>query len=265
MTWNPLKKNHLTTRPSPVPQVLDKTEERNLEIIFQKLQNLEETTKRLQKDMKKYLDSVSNVAKTEQKITSNLSTSALSHQNEEFRKLTEDYHSVTSQLSSSARELSTVNQQTFQEPLKKFAGIFSNIDSAFHRREQLVQEWRNLAGKVRKLKERERTASNVLKLEREEKALNLAANELLTYHTYLLTELTQLFEKRSDFFRPTLQALIRSQLEYYGNTTRLFTHLVPNVNESSPSSAYLDPEFDSRISSKLDNIRALSIVRTKEN
>lgn len=48
--------------------------------------------------MKKYLENIAMVTKSEQKITADLSGSALCHQNAELRKLIEDYHSVTSQV-----------------------------------------------------------------------------------------------------------------------------------------------------------------------
>lgn len=264
MTWNPLKRNYLTTRPSPAPHVLAKQDERNLEVIFQSLQSLEETSKKLHKDMKKYLENAAAVAKLEHKITTDMSSSALCHQLPDFRKLIEEYHSVSSQVSASVRELSLISQRTFQEPLKKFGGTFSNLDSAFHHREQLIQEWRNLAAKVRKLEERERTANNIVKFERENKALKLSAKELETYHAFILAEMTQFHEKAIDYFGPCFQALLRSQLEYYGNNTRLFTHLVPNANEGSPSLNYSDSEYEARVNEKLDGIRALSIVRSRE-
>jgi hypothetical protein len=170
------------------------------------------------------------------------------------------------QLCNSVRDLSSVNQQTFLEPLKKYVGTFSSAESAFQRREQIVQEWRNIAAKVRKFEERERTASNIVKLEREKKSLEVVGKELATCHAFLLSELTQFLEKRIDYFRPTLQALLRSQLEYYGNTTRLFTHLVPanraSAKEGSPSVCDSDSEFEISINNKLDSIRALSIVKT---
>lgn len=67
MTWNPLRRNYLSTKPSPAPHVLTKPDERSLEIIFHRLQNVEELTRRLQKDMKKYLDNIASVTKSEQK------------------------------------------------------------------------------------------------------------------------------------------------------------------------------------------------------
>lgn len=105
-----------------------------------------------------------------------------------------------------------------------------------------------------------------MKLEREKKALEVIGKELATCHSFLLSELTQFLEKRIDYFCPTLQALVRSQLEYYGNTTRLFTHLVPanttSVKEGSPSLCVSDSEFETSMNNKLDRIRALSIVKT---
>jgi len=105
-----------------------------------------------------------------------------------------------------------------------------------------------------------------VKLEREKRVLEATGKELATCHAFLLSELTQFLEKRIDYFRPTLQALVRSQLEYYGNTTRLFTHLVPanrtNVKDGSPSLCVSDSEFETSMNNKLDRIRALSIVKT---
>jgi hypothetical protein len=48
--------------------------------------------------MKKYLENITMVTKSEQKITADLSGSALCHENAELRKLVEDYHSVSSQV-----------------------------------------------------------------------------------------------------------------------------------------------------------------------
>lgn len=57
--------------------------------------SVEDNTRRLQKDMKKYLEAVSNADKAEMKMTSDLSSSSLCHESSDLRKLVEDYHSVT--------------------------------------------------------------------------------------------------------------------------------------------------------------------------
>lgn len=60
--------------------------------------SIEDCNRRIQKEMKKYLEAVSNAEKAEMKLTSELSSSSLCHENADLRKLVEDYHSVTAQV-----------------------------------------------------------------------------------------------------------------------------------------------------------------------
>lgn len=48
--------------------------------------------------MKRYLEAVSNAEKAEIKMTSDLSSSNLCHENADLRRLIEDYHSVSAQV-----------------------------------------------------------------------------------------------------------------------------------------------------------------------
>ncbi|KAK7864541.1 hypothetical protein R5R35_007316 [Gryllus longicercus] len=268
MTWNPLRRPHLTAKLSFAPSVIDRAEDQQLEVLYYKLQHVEETSRRLQKNMKKYIEYLTNASKSEQRITSELSSSQICFQNDELRKIVEDYHSVTVKGNENVAELSSTSQQCFQEPLKKFISMFAAIDAAFQNREQLAQEWRNLSVKVRKLEEKERTGTNIVKLERERKALAAASTELLACHSSLLFELRYFLEKRPDFFHPILEAFMRSQLEYHGNMTRLFTMLVKisyPQSDASPSSAMVpENEFQASVNEKLHKLQSLSIVRQKQ-
>nr|CAD7569497.1 unnamed protein product [Timema californicum] len=264
---NPLRRNNLTTKPSPAPRAINRKSDEELLSLFQKLQRTEETARKLQKEMKKYIEAMSNSSKLEQKISSDLSGCPLCYKSSELRNLVEAYHSVTSQVAESVKELSSVCPQILQDPMKKYVSLFIGIDAGFHRREQLVQEWRNIATKVAKLESRDRTASNFLKLEREKQSLEITTNELLAYHGAFLSELNQFFEKRIEYFNPSFQAFIRAQLDYYGNMTRLFTHLAPVAAEkgASPSSAMIpEAEFQHRVQDKLSRIQALTIVKKKK-
>ncbi|XP_067000542.2 bridging integrator 3 [Anabrus simplex] len=269
MTWNPLKKNHLTTKLTFASPVIDRNVDQQLEVIYHRLQYLEETTRKLQKNMKKYLDHLSNACKAEQKITTDLSSSQLCYQNEEFRKIVENYHTIAAKGNENVKEVSLVCQQAFQDPLKKYGSFFSGIDMVFHRREQLVQEWRNISGKVRKMEERERTASNLVKLDRERKALEVVSQELISYHNSLISELNQFLSKRVDYFDPIFLILVRSLVDYYGDMTRLFTHLITLPSppqDASPSSACIpEEEYQQKIQAKLAKIRALSIVKPSKS
>lgn len=48
--------------------------------------------------MKKYLNTLINLDIMDQRLTTNLSVCSLVHINDEFRRIVEDYHSVTTQV-----------------------------------------------------------------------------------------------------------------------------------------------------------------------
>lgn len=207
---------------------------------------------------------MSAAGKAEQRITSELSASAMCHRNADVRRLVEDYHTVTSQVYGGVQDLLAVLQTTFQEPLKTFKGQFGNIDAAFSQREQLATEWRNASARVKKLEDRDRTAGNLVKLDRERRTLETVSQELIGFHNVMLTEMVQFLAKRGEFFSPTLQAFIRAQLDFHGSTTRLFTQLLPECSKAvgSPTSAVIpDAEYQAMVHDKLSKIRALSIVK----
>ena len=50
------------------------------------------------KEMKKYLNTLEHLDTADQRLTTNLSSCGLVHINDEFRKIVENYHSVTTQV-----------------------------------------------------------------------------------------------------------------------------------------------------------------------
>lgn len=54
--------------------------------------------------MKKYLEAVANLDRADQQLSSNLSMSGLAHLSDEFRRIIEDYHSVTTQVSAEIKK-----------------------------------------------------------------------------------------------------------------------------------------------------------------
>lgn len=155
-------------------------------------------------------------------------------------------------------------QKTFIEPLKKLRDEFILIAAAIAKREELVTAWKYSYNRVKKLQEKkDRTASHIAKLERERRAEEAAAKDLKTVHAQLLVELPLFLDKRLEYIKPSVHALIMIQLDYYGNTTQLFTHLMPVPNASgSPSSAMIpEHEYQQAVSNQMNRIRALTIVK----
>ena len=264
MTWNPLKKNHLTLRPTPAPPLLSHAEDRELDVAVQRLIHVEDTIRKLTKEMKKYTDAVANLDRADQRLTINLTTCGLAHLSDDFRKIVEDYHSVTTQIGKTVQEMAALCQKTFIEPLKKLRDEFALIAAAISKREELVVAWKYSHNRVKKLQEKkDRTASHIVKLERERRSEEAAGKDLKTVHAQLLVELPMFLEKRLEYIQPSVHALIMIQLDYYGSTTKLFTHLMPVQNVSgSPSSAIVpEEEYQETVASQINRIRALTIVK----
>lgn len=60
--------------------------------------SIEDRIRKLTKEMKRYIEAVINLDRADQRLTLNLTTCGLAHLNDEFRKVVENYHSVTTQV-----------------------------------------------------------------------------------------------------------------------------------------------------------------------
>lgn len=263
MTWNPLKKNHLTLRPSPAQPLLSHAEDRELDVAVQRLIYIEDTIRKLTKEMKKYLEAVVNLDRADQRLSMNLTTCGLIHISDEFRRIVEEYHSITTQVGKTVQDMAALCHKTFIEPLKKLRDEFALIAAAIAKREDLVTAWKYSYNRVKKLQEKkDRTAGHIAKLERERRAEEAAAKELKTIHAQLLIELPMFLDKRLEYIKPSVHALIMIQLDYYGNTTRLFTHLMPIHDSSQSPSAVLQEEtYQQMINNQISRIKGLTIVK----
>ncbi|XP_043524905.1 bridging integrator 3-like isoform X2 [Frieseomelitta varia] len=214
--------------------------------------------------MKKYIEAITNLDRADQRLTLNLTTCGLAHLNDEFRKVVENYHSVTTQIGKTVQEMAVLCQKTFIEPLKKLRDEFVLIAAAIAKREELLTIWKYSYNRVKKLQEKkDRTASHIAKLERERRAEETAAKDLKTVHAQLLVELPMFLDKRLEYIKPSVQALIMIQLDYYGSTTHLFTHLMPmpNASGSSPSTMIPEDEYQEAVANQMNRIKALTIVK----
>lgn len=214
--------------------------------------------------MKRYIAAVTNLNHTDQRLTENLTNCGLAHLSDEFRQVVEEYHSVTTQVDKTVQEMEVLCRKTFIEPLKKLRDEFALIAAAIAKREELVATWKASYNRVKKLQDKkDRTASHIAKLERERRVEEAAAKELKTVHAQLLVELPMFLDKRLEYINPSIHALIMIQLDYYGSTTQLFTHLMPTENLSgSPSNAMIpDEEYQQTITDQINRLRGLTIVK----
>lgn len=153
-------------------------------------------------------------------------------------------------------DLTHLSQKTVVEPMKKLTAEFGAIAAALKKRDSALTECLKCQAKLEKLSKLEKSSGNLAKIEQAKKAYLQSKVDFDDQNRLLLLELPQFYEKRVDYFQPCLQALIRAQVDYYGESTRLFTHLV-----SSNTTKYLsNEEFRDEIDKNMNAIKSLSIV-----
>jgi len=258
--WNPLKKvaGNLNAKPLLTQGLVSLDDDRELELAYVKLQDLEENTKKLYKEVKKYGECLSALQKQEEKVASDLSNSTVCQENEELKKLGEQYSSVVYQMGHATDDLVQLSQKTVVDPMKKLANEFPQIQGAVKKRDLALQEAQRCQHKHEKISKLEKTGNNIVKTDQAKRSYYMAKDDFDKANRLLLLELPQFYERRVDYFQPSLQALIRSQVDYYGESTRLFTHLV----SASPDrdSMISDEEYNKDLERKMTQLRSLSIV-----
>lgn len=109
MSWNPFGKNSSSsTRRSVFTKSLD----RDIEREHKKLEYLEETTKKLQKDLKKCNDSTHDFAAANLKIVSNLKTSSLYAKDADFARNVDQCFVAAKEIESAAQSVVAVTTKT---------------------------------------------------------------------------------------------------------------------------------------------------------
>lgn len=224
--------------------------------------SVQDTIKRLTKEAKRYVEAISNLDRADQSLSTNLTECGLVHMSDDFRRMVENYHSITTQIGKTVQDLTILLSRTFIEPLKKLLHEFSMIAEAIKRREDLVNVWKYSYERVKKLQEkRDKSASHVAKLEREKRAEEIAAKELRTLHSRLLVTLPWFLHKRLEYMKPSVHALIMIQLDYYGQATGLFTTFMSANDDSRVGTNMNEENFQSLLNAQINRIRSLTIVK----
>lgn len=215
-----------------------------------KLDQLGETSRKLYKDTKRWVETNNVVAGSEHKITQDLLACQLSQSEPEFYREIEEWNKVVEKQTHSLRELSGTVQKTLVEPLKKLNGVFPSIDIAIKKREQSLQEYMRSQAKLEKYQERERTGQNIVKLDASKKSLTVAKDDFTSQNNALKEDIPKFIEMRTEYIQPSLEALVRSQVALNSEAFKLYTEL----------SDHLGVQEDNSIQKTLAEIKALSIT-----
>ncbi|KAK2159196.1 hypothetical protein LSH36_156g01024 [Paralvinella palmiformis] len=272
---NPFKQHHGSKKTA-----ISKTTEREFEREIRKMEQLDEDTKKIHKDAKKCIDCQTDFkknasimfaaqVKAESKIVHNLYNSALSRENDKLRYISDQWLQCVQQLDTMSQEMNASSTKTVVEPMKLFSTIFPSLQQQVKKREQLLQELNKCQAKVDKYMEREQTGQNKVKLAMSKKALESAKTEFDAQNKTLMTDVPKLYLGRINYFEPSFQALIKSQLKYYTDAHKIYTILSECVTSPEQQVDLCNPFADeeepddpqkTKLQQKLAEIRALSIT-----
>ncbi|XP_033756666.1 bridging integrator 3-like isoform X2 [Pecten maximus] len=255
MSWNPFSRHS-----APKKNVVSRSAERELEKEVKKAERLEETSRKLYKDTKRWMESNQGMMGSEHKITQNLLTSQLCQTEPQLCAQIADWDHSLEKQELYMKELNTTVQKAVLEPMKKFNSIFPSIQTAVKKREQSLQEYNRCQARLEKHQGRERTGQNVVKLDASQKALRNAREDFETQNSNLTEDLPKMIEGRVDYFQPSLEALIKAQVAYNSEVYRMSTELSDQLSSQSSSGTCTKEERVNKIQQGLANIKALSIT-----
>ena len=255
--WNPLKNvgRSLNAKPLLTEGIVSAEDDRALEITYVKLQEMEENSKKIQKEVKKYEECLSLLQRADDRLASDLRNSGLCEEAGELRLVGEELGSLSYQMMHNTEDLVQLAHRTVREPIKKLTNEFPQIQAAIKKRDLSLQETQRAQVKFEKMGKLEKSAANTLKKEQAKRGYLMSKDEFEKTNKLLLLELPQFYERRVDYFQPCLQALVRSQMDHYGENTRLHTKLSKNCLQERNTS-----EESNDVEKLFSEMRALSIV-----
>ncbi|KAM6235032.1 bridging integrator 3 isoform 7-T8 [Porphyrio hochstetteri] len=230
--------------------------ERDFEREYGKLQQLEDQTKKLQKDMKKSTDADLAMSKSAVRISSDLLSNPLCEQEPGFLEMVTAFDTAMKRMDSFNQEKVNQIQKTVIEPLKKFSSVFPSLNMAVKRREQTLQDYKRLQSKVEKYEEKERTGPVLAKLHQAREELRPVKEDFEAKNKQLLEEMPKFYSSRIDYFKPSFESLVRAQVVYYTEMHKIFGDLTAQIDRPGWSDEQREQENDA----KLSELRALSIV-----
>ncbi|XP_072033642.1 bridging integrator 3-like [Amphiura filiformis] len=242
---------------SPKKVTMPQIDEKEFEKETNKIEVLDEATKRLYKDMKKCIDAMGTLSRTQCRIGHNVAASPVMNTEDSLKPL-ELISRCIGKVEELTTELNGNSSVTMVDPMKKFSTIFPSIYLALKKREQALQEFGRCTAKVQKYEDKERTGQNLAKLEASKKALDTAQEVYEKQHQELMDAMPQFFEGRIDYFQPCFEALIKSQIAYYTECFKIYAELAAQLEPKE--TIQTDDDFEMDLHQRLCDIRALSIV-----
>nr|XP_022343027.1 bridging integrator 3-like [Crassostrea virginica] len=250
MSWNIFNRHS-----APKKSVISRTTEREFGREVRRVDSLDETSKKLYKDTKRWMESNSALSNSEHKITQDLLTNPLCQTEAQLNAMVTEWERAIEKESFHSKELNNVVQKTMADPVKRLNTIFPSIQAALKKREQSLQEYQKSQAKVEKHQSRERTGQNVVKLDLSRKAVERTKADFDSQNQALSEDLPKFIDGRIEYIQPCLESLIKTQVSYNSEALKIYSELEDQWKTSKNLS-----DMKSCHQQTLSEIKALSIT-----
>lgn len=253
MSWIPFRKQ-------PKKPTSELVADNEFDSQVEKFNQTEANTRKMYKDMKRYVEQNAGLVKTHQKFGQDIASvgSVGGKNDEKLNKAVENIQQVMIKQCDLEIELNANLRKLFIDPMKKFGVHFNTVNSSIKRREQSLQDYAKYLNRREKYKEKENTALSG-KYDANEKYLASAKADFERRNAKLLETLPKFYEYQLSYFEPCFEGVIRSHYSDVKNSRDLYEELAEKLD--CPTEQWTDDQYEQETKNRLAEIKALSIVK----
>lgn len=256
MSWIPFRKQ-------PKKPTSELVADSEFDTQVEKFNRTESNTRKMYKDMKRYVEQNAGLVKTHQKFGQDIAASGghiggHGEDDEDLNQALEHVQQVMNKQCDLQIELNSNLRKLFNEPMKRFNTHFNTVNSAIKRREQSLQDYAKYLSRHEKYKQKENVAVSG-KFDANERYLTLAKADFERRNAKLLETLPQFYEHQLAYFEPCFEGVIRSHYMDVKNSRDLYEELADKLD--CPMEQWSEEQYEQETKNRLAEIKALSIVK----
>lgn len=185
-----------------------------LEKLVAEFDSCENVTKSLQQSAKKLLDQILCMGKFELNLTDELSSSNIFVNDDFMRIVIEEWHSMAFVNNTVGDEYVISLQKTLVEPLKQLKQAFAELRAQIRLHEAIQLDVIKFQRKVSSYGDKEKTGSNLVKLQENKQALAASQKEYSRQTQQLVNDLTKFMSGSIEMLRPLLEGFIAAEIAW---------------------------------------------------
>lgn len=253
MSWIPFRKQ-------PKKPATELVADNEFDTQVEKFTRTEANTRKMYKDMKRYVEQNANLVKTHQKFGQDIkSVGKIGGQND--RELNEGLESLQQAMIRQCDHQIELNhnlRKLFIEPMKNFNTHFDKVNSSIKRREQSLQDYAKYQSRQEKYKQKENVALSG-KFDANERYLALAKADFERRNAKLLDTLPQFYEHQLSYFEPCFEGVVKSHYTNVKNSRDLYEELGNKLD--CPLEQWSEAQYEAETKNRLTELKNLSIVK----